>query len=136
MSGCHYTGNVAHSAVPEFGSYCPCPCHFGGPMWVVGICCHCRRNPSNQTSPVQIISDNSMKFDHDVLKLELSVLRETVTVLQQKLEVIEKWKKTAKILCDQSKKPHKCPVCEGLGKATLFHDGICETCQGKGIVWG
>ncbi len=46
------------------------------------------------------------------------------------------------------KKPHKCPVCDGKGK--LFPDKmqvgmtwdiktnnqVCDSCEGKGIVWG
>jgi DnaJ-class molecular chaperone len=53
-------------------------------------------------------------------------------------------------------KPHKCPVCDGEGKKTLFHacsyvalsklaeliddEGrvyeLCKPCKGKGIIWG
>jgi DnaJ-class molecular chaperone len=40
------------------------------------------------------------------------------------------------------KKPHKCPVCEGEGyyalciEACSFKLTSCESCEGKGIVWG
>ncbi len=37
---------------------------------------------------------------------------------------------------NQSKIPHRCPICDGLGKATLFVHGTCLVCEGKGIVWG
>lgn len=49
----------------------------------------------------------------------------------------------------ESKKPHKCPVCEGSGKdknklvAEPYDNNIkilveppCHSCEGKGIVWG
>lgn len=39
-------------------------------------------------------------------------------------------------VCDNGKKPHKCPVCDGFGKATQFIDGHCTACEGKRIVWG
>lgn len=39
-----------------------------------------------------------------------------------------------------SKFPHKCPMCEGFGKTYSDFSGlnmaICNSCEGKGIVWG
>lgn len=40
-----------------------------------------------------------------------------------------------------SKKPHKCPVCDGEGKREKQIDGIravfnCSTCTGTGVLWG
>ena len=39
-----------------------------------------------------------------------------------------------------SKKPHKCPICNGAGKANHSLNGLlickCHSCDGKGIVWG
>lgn len=37
------------------------------------------------------------------------------------------------------KKPHKCPVCDGLGSQLYLisqQAQKCESCEGKGIVWG
>lgn len=44
------------------------------------------------------------------------------------------------------KKPHKCPVCDGLGEDRLERNGMllsfppkwpnCKPCKGEGIVWG
>ena len=33
------------------------------------------------------------------------------------------------------KMPYKCPVCDGLGLATLFRQTKCNACQGNGIIW-
>lgn len=58
--------------------------------------------------------------------------------IEKRLEEIEKWKKTAKILCDQSKKPHACPVCKGMCEFAVFgkdKTAPCPACEGKGIVW-
>ena len=40
-----------------------------------------------------------------------------------------------------SRKPHKCPVCEGSGKVAhpltgMLAAAVCQACEGKGIVWG
>lgn len=36
-----------------------------------------------------------------------------------------------------TKKPHKCPVCDGFGNR-IYEDQVCscQACEGKGIVWG
>lgn len=87
---------------------------------------------------------------------KVKLLEQQISDLQKRLEPIEQWKKTAKILCDQSKKPHKCPVCDGKGKIYIdpsrqlsgieamfakkdvnglsFED--CRPCEAKGILWG
>ena len=44
----------------------------------------------------------------------------------------------------KNKKPHKCPVCGGLGKRNKYINAestqvvffVCASCDGKGIVWG
>lgn len=36
--------------------------------------------------------------------------------------------------CSKSKKPYKCPVCDGLCYA--LDGGECNPCNGFGIVWG
>lgn len=45
-----------------------------------------------------------------------------------------------------SKKPYKCPLCDGLGENRLDRNGMllsfppkwpnCKVCKGEGIVWG
>jgi len=81
----------------------------------------------------------------------ITVLERSFKELEERLYQVEQWKKTAKILCDQSKKPHKCPVCNGIGTvltkaAKVDFDGMlragletikrCDACEGKGILWG
>lgn len=74
----------------------------------------------------------------------ITVLERSFKELEERLYQVEQWKKTAKILCDQSKKPHKCPICEGkrldLNNPISGSGGLqwhnCSVCEGKGIVWG
>ncbi len=59
--------------------------------------------------------------------------------LEKEINEISKWRKDIKILTDQSKKPHECPVCDGMRKFKVFGKNIeadCPACEGKGIVWG
>jgi len=41
-----------------------------------------------------------------------------------------------------SKRPHKCPICEGTGRTSpngnmsQYSSVVCHGCDGKGIVWG
>lgn len=101
---------------------CPCGCHSGHTMGIVGICCQCRlsENPLTIAPAPNFVTPTQS---------EINVLRESFAKLDVRLREVEAWKKTAKILCDQSKKPYKCPVCEGRAMG-------CLSCEGKGIVWG
>ena len=140
MSGCHYSGNVAFAPYP--GTACQCPCHTGGVLWKVGLCCECKRNYSPPQPTIQIVSDNTVKTELTILKIEIDSLKKELKKLEELLKPVLEWKKTAKILCDQSKKPHKCPVCESKGVEfdRLNRDeGFnkkCNSCEGKGIIWG
>lgn len=142
----HVVGNVvftnaAQYQLPRYGFSCQCPCH-NGLLWsIYPSQCWCSCNKQ------------SISVQFNPMNEEIRVLRETVDSLQKRLEVVEAWKKAAKILCDQSKKPHKCPVCNGESKIQITHGIIeafekriidsagrhfklCGTCEGKGIVWG
>lgn len=129
MSGCHspYTiGNVAISQ-PSLGGYCQCPCHLSTWMGIYPPQCYCQCRIGvfkvTNTEPTILYIENK-KMDDKIKKLE------------ERLEEVEKWKKTAKILCDQSKKPHACPLCKGTGEGILMGIRNCIPCEGKGIVWG
>lgn len=106
--------------------------------------CYCKCNTTVVVNPTPIIYQFENKKMEDKIKL-----------LEERLNVVEQWKKVAKVLCDQSKKPHKCPVCDFSGAIQLesieevirFKDEIintddgknfisCRSCEGKGIVWG
>jgi len=53
---------------------------------------------------------------------------------------VEKWKEYYSGIA--SKKPHKCPVCNGYGYHEVLCNGVCvpgpecKACEGKGLVWG
>lgn len=75
----------------------------------------------------------------------IEVLSKHSGKLQEDMQEIAKWRKGIKILTDQSKKPNKCPICNGKGNLNNFkpiHAGVnmicmlCHSCEGKGIVWG
>lgn len=68
---------------------------------------------------------------------DIKKIQKDILVLRETIDEINKWKKSVKILCDQSKKPHKCPVCDGYG--TRERAGLefpCDPCQTKGVIWG
>jgi chromosome segregation ATPase len=58
---------------------------------------------------------------------------------ESKLDIdMDKWKQYFSEVFP-SKKPYTCPVCEGQGKlwpAGSIGYNLCESCHGKGIVWG
>lgn len=87
----------------------------------------------------------------------LHTMRQTIETWQQGCEVlinslqskigeldeIEHWKKSIMgNLRFSEGKPHKCPVCNGYGYHEVLCNGICvpgpecNSCDGKGIVWG
>ena len=75
----------------------------------------------------------------------LDILAKRTGILLEDMQDMAKWRKSIKILTDQSKKPNKCPVCNGKGSLNNFkpiHAGVnmicmlCHSCEGKGIVWG
>ncbi|HLA59222.1 MAG TPA: hypothetical protein VK622_10695 [Puia sp.] len=61
-------------------------------------------------------------------------------------ERIKKLEDTANNICNALEKdrahkiPHKCPVCDGVGKIKHPLNGLlmckCESCEGKRIIWG
>lgn len=75
----------------------------------------------------------------------MDALGKSIGHIQEDIGEIARWRKGIRILTDQSKKPSKCPVCNGRGTLNNFkpiHEGInqiympCHSCEGKGIVWG
>lgn len=83
--------------------------------------------------------DENRKISHKVegLEISISVNKSDVSYAHRKIDEME----------NSNKKPHKCPVCEGCGndKGTQVQNpnyqfcmkyASCNTCEGKGIVWG
>lgn len=141
---CQYSNYPGLGGLPQQSYMCACPCHQSVWFGVYPPQCWCN---CSKTQIVKIVTDNSMTQEVTKLQLEIAVLRETIKGLEARLEPVERWKKTAKVLCDQSKKPHKCPVCFGDGGWNLIsaeemqnNDGkifkTCKSCEGKGILWG
>lgn len=63
-------------------------------------------------------------------------IRKNIDEIQAQLDVIRKV--GVKV---NNKKPHPCPLCEGKGywhkiENNISCGGRCNTCEGKGIVWG
>jgi DnaJ-class molecular chaperone len=73
-------------------------------------------------------------------------LSERMSELEKQIQILR-----TKFLCEDyminsinnnSKKPYKCPVCDGRTKqqynlpAGGYWEDKCHTCDGKGIVWG
>jgi len=78
---------------------------------------------SNQ---IKKINELEIKFANDI-----DSVREGL--LQTRLQFIDQ--------LGNDKKPHRCPICEGQGYWHKVENGIacggrCQTCEGKGIVWG
>jgi hypothetical protein len=66
---------------------------------------------------------------------------------ESKLAVdLDKWREYYSLLPTNNKKPHRCPLCNGVGKVwDIKIDGMphfgspsrnCHSCIGSGIVWG
>lgn len=78
--------------------------------------------------------EKSEKIILDGANLHLTILK-----FEKRMQELEK----KLIDCDTSKKPYKCPICEGKGlhesiiptKSGLL-DLTCTSCVGKGIIWG
>ena len=96
------------------------------------------------------------QFDYESFAF---AFKDTMDKIDKKIEKLEKWKEAAidKNIQDvnrmreiekhfsgdyqlvaSTKKPHKCPVCDGIGgtKISGVIDEFCDPCAGKGIVWG
>lgn len=71
--------------------------------------------------------------------------------LEKRIKELERFQDITHLEYKNTKKPHKCPICEGegLNKSRLVMDAIleqpstismknpdCKACEGKGIVWG
>lgn len=74
------------------------------------------------------------------LSEKLNSLNELYKELWVKVQEIMDWKKKVKILCDQSRKPNKCPSCDGHGEYIVcypnkgYRDCKCKSCDGKGYI--
>jgi hypothetical protein len=151
MSGCHVPltmGNLAYS--PGYGGYCICPCHFNSDMLYAFQCyCHCNKYRSFAGGQPSVIY------------LETKVMEERIKNLETRLKELEEWTRKDEdrvhqqlkdlqesyqglsaelrhIMENIRKKPHKCPICDGLGgtKISGTIDEFCTACHGKCIVWG
>jgi len=117
----YYTsGFVSHGVC-----YCDChkPVHYSA---VPPQCyCTCRYRNNWQNSPLPS-ADIHGSMTVKLLEERIKDLEESYQGLSTELRYL---------LDNNNKKPHKCPVCDGLGKATLFKDGNCQPCVGKGVLW-
>lgn len=80
-----------------------------------------------------------IEADKRLIRLELAIkaFDELINNIDVQIVELKRFQDiTHQEYMQRRKTPHKCPVCDGLGKATLFRDGICIPCEGKGIVWG
>jgi DnaJ-class molecular chaperone len=84
-------------------------------------------------------SIEDLETDVMYLKEGLNKLRKE---FESKLDVdMDKWKQYFSEVFP-SKKPYRCPICEGRGLVFLMmsitesNQATCDPCQGKGIVWG
>ncbi len=176
MSGCHVPEvecpclchRVIYPTDYDFSGFVCCDCHknkvFTGMQGHAGNIL--RQDPILTMHPTQVLVD---KFEDRIKKLESDhldklnphaflILKTAIDKLrkefEEKLDVdMDKWKQYFSEV-HQSKKPHKCPNCEGIGefkndelllgqrlKTTQRQDAtgcydMCQSCQGKGIVWG
>ena len=67
-----------------------------------------------------------------ILYLENKKMEEKIKLLQDRVSILEKRE------LSQSKKPHKCPICNGHGSVVISKNECepCHVCEGKSIVWG
>lgn len=78
-------------------------------------------------------------WDEDLEYLDSMKLPKRIEKLEKQ---IANWEEEFYFLKDKlrcyDKKPHKCPLCDGLGgtKISGTIDEYCNVCDGKGIVWG
>lgn len=102
------------------GARCICPCHQEAWFSVVPPACWCRcSTPVSQTILKIISNDNSMT------SVEVSVLRETINKLKEKIKNLED------IVMDLFKPSVcTCSICNGAGILEEIYD--CPKCQGKG----
>lgn len=85
-----------------------------------------------------IDSSRSIESDHDERIEDLENIESEVRLINIERKLDELFK--------HSKKPHKCPVCDGTSMANVkevdINDSIlsfykkCHACKGEGIVWG
>lgn len=118
---------------------CFCLCHFPN-FHGICTCNNCNYKKHDSASHTTPLTDAEL-------------LKDRIVDLEDRMQKMENWKKIAKVLCDQSKKPHKCPLCDGLGEIRFYSfqdasrfgcrtDALgnfiknCSACEGKGIVWG
>lgn len=66
-------------------------------------------------------------------KYDLQEAIELINSHQRKIQELETQLKTGVY---HSRKPHACPVCNGVGGFCSAIPNKCHSCEGKGIVWG
>lgn len=93
-------------------------------------------------------------IDHQIKRIaDLEKKSISIEVFHTSNQCLETWKTGCEVLIDnihkklyeletQSKKPFKCPVCEGSRKESFnlpaggYYEQDCKSCEGKGIIWG
>ncbi|HWY33269.1 MAG TPA: hypothetical protein VNX68_01405 [Nitrosopumilaceae archaeon] len=117
----------------------------------------------NLANRVQDLETTYYKFNEDLINIEVEVdnKNKSVDELKERIEKLEgitdfkkleacifngaqthlsilKCESEIKKLRNDGLKPHRCPLCDGLGgtKISGTIDEECHACEGKGIVWG
>lgn len=162
MSGCH---NPNFKTIED----CGCICH---KPWgsTIAPCCACNCNKITPAKSIELCEHGKpVKFGCTVCYVErynYESLLERLDKLEKALEAQSKFnkdqmhlneiinKKIDKLMSIKTnlnmmsldtKKPYKCPVCEGIPvkdnmRTQIMGYGkpwdVCQTCEGKGIVWG
>jgi hypothetical protein len=128
----------------EQSQSCFCPCHTG--QHPIQCVCSCKYEKSNEERWKRACEQDMSSLRNMIIHIgrESEKLRKE---FEDKLDVdLNKWKEYYSQVY-VSKKPHKCPACEGKGivwdittsEGLPWHTSVkidCKSCNGKGILWG
>ena len=138
MSGCH---------IP---SQCTCKCHVSQSEH----CVYCSYKPLGNDMSDKLENHRLFQIEENrKVSRKIDEFEERINKLENvkvifKSTTIDSVNRRLKELESSSRKPHKCPVCDGLcsklitdrtSNAPAEHyrkQNPCSACEGKGIIWG
>lgn len=94
---------------------------------------------------IRVIAQHDFKLrqidENRKISRRVDEIDETLKAWNEDFEYLDSLKLNKRIKKLESRKPHKCPVCDGKGYChssgiNIASGGQCQSCQGKGIVWG